>query len=114
MIITKTPFRVSFCGGGSDLPEFYEKNGGCVVSTSINKYIYMSIHPYFNPQQTVLKYSENEIVDDIGKIKHTIFNCVLNELEVDGVEITSRYTCRNRIRFFQRIYSGIASYTCLL
>ena len=89
MIITKTPFRVSFCGGGSDLPEFYEKHGGCVVSTSINKYMYISIHPYFNPHQTVLKYSKNEIVDNISQINHTIFNCVLNEMNVDGVEITS-------------------------
>jgi len=89
MIITKTPFRISFCGGGSDLPEFYEKHGGCVVSTSINKYMYISIHPYFQPHKTVLKYSENEIVDDISKIKHSIFNCVLNDLKVDGVEITS-------------------------
>ena len=89
MIITKTPFRVSFCGGGSDLASFYEKYGGCVLSTSINKYMYISIHPYFNSHKTVLKYSENEIVDDISQIKHTIFNCVLNEMKVDGVEITS-------------------------
>ena len=89
MIITKTPFRISFCGGGSDLPEFYLKHGGCVLSTSINKYMYISIHPYFNPQQTVLKYSKTEIVDDISRIEHTIFNCVLNEMKVDGVEITS-------------------------
>ena len=60
MIITKTPFRVSFCGGGSDLPSFYENYGGCVLSTSINKYCYISIHPYFNENQTLLKYSENE------------------------------------------------------
>jgi len=51
--------------------------------------MFMSIHPYFNPRQTVLKYSENEIVDDISQIKHSIFNCVLNEMKVDGVEITS-------------------------
>ena len=89
LIITKTPFRVSFCGGGSDLASFYEKHGGCVLSTSINKYMYISIHPYFNTNQTVLKYSQNEIVDDINQIKHSIFNCVLNELKVSGVEITS-------------------------
>lgn len=48
MIITKTPFRVSFCGGGSDIPDFYRENGGCVLSTSINKYMYITIHPYFD------------------------------------------------------------------
>jgi D-glycero-alpha-D-manno-heptose-7-phosphate kinase len=89
VIITKTPFRVSFCGGGSDLPSFYEKHGGCVLSTSINKYMYISVHPYFNSNQTVLKYSETEIVDDLSAIKHKIFNCVLNEMKVSGVEITS-------------------------
>lgn len=89
MIITKTPFRVSFCGGGSDLEAFYSKHGGCVLSTSINKYMYISIHPYFNEHQTVLKYSKTEIVDDISNIKHQIFNCVLNEAKLQGVEIGS-------------------------
>jgi D-glycero-alpha-D-manno-heptose-7-phosphate kinase len=88
MIITKTPFRVSFCGGGSDLPSFYEQYGGCVLSTSINKYMYISIHPYFELRQTVLKYSATEIVDDISQIKHSILNCVLNDSGVSGVEIT--------------------------
>lgn len=89
MLITKTPFRVSFCGGGSDMAAFYEKYGGCVLSTSINKYMYISIHPYFNPSQTLLKYSENELVDSIGDIRHRIFKQVLNDMHVDGVEISS-------------------------
>lgn len=89
MIITKTPFRISFAGGGSDLSTFYEKYGGCVLSTSINKYCYISIHPYFDPKFTSLKYSQNELVDDISKIDHRILNCVLNQSEVSGVEITS-------------------------
>ncbi len=89
MIITKTPFRVSFCGGGSDIPEFYRKYGGCVLSTSINKYMYLSIHPYFNENQTALKYSQNEIVEDVGHIKHRIIKQVLTDMEVSGVEIVS-------------------------
>lgn len=89
MIITRTPFRVSFCGGGSDLPSFYSQYGGCVLSTSINKYMYISVHPYFNSHQTVLKYSQTEIVDDISQIQHKIFNCVLNEAKIHGVEISS-------------------------
>ena len=89
MIITKTPFRVSFAGGGSDMPDFYQKYGGCVLSTSINKYCYLSIHPYFDEQSTLLKYSENELVTDISQIKHRIFNCVLNEYDIRGVEISS-------------------------
>lgn len=89
MIITRTPFRVSFAGGGSDLPDFYEKYGGCVLSTSINRYCYISIHPYFNERDTMLKYSENELVTDLSQIKHRIFNYVLNEARLHGVEITS-------------------------
>lgn len=89
MLITKTPFRISFCGGGSDMSAFYERYGGCVLSTSINKYMYISIHPYFNPGQTMLKYSENELVDDIKDIKHKIFQQVLNDMQVEGVEISS-------------------------
>ena len=88
MIITKTPFRISFCGGGSDLPAFYEKHVGAVLSTSINKYMYISIHPYFYPRKTVLKYSKIEIVDELHKIEHLIFHHILNDLRIEGVEIT--------------------------
>lgn len=89
MLITKTPFRISFAGGGSDLAAFYEKYGGCVLSTSINKYMYISIHPYFDEGKTLLKYSENELVDDPSEIRHTIFRQVLNDLHIHGVEISS-------------------------
>lgn len=89
MIITKTPFRISFAGGGSDLADFYEQYGGCVLSTSINRYCYISIHPYSNERYTMLKYSENELVESLSEIKHRIFNCVLNEANLHGVEITS-------------------------
>lgn len=74
MLITKTPFRVSFCGGGSDMADFYEKYGGCVLSTSINKYCYISIHPYFNEEQTLLKYSQNELVNSVDEIDHKFLN----------------------------------------
>jgi len=88
MIITKTPFRISFCGGGSDLSSFYKKYGGCVLSTSINKYMYISIHPYFDPRKTVLKYSQIETVEALHQIKHNIFHHVLNDMKVEGIEIT--------------------------
>ncbi len=89
MIITKTPFRVSFCGGGSDMKNFYEKHGGCVLSTTINKYMYLTIHPYFDEKKTALRYSTVEIVDDIKNIKHSIFRQVLNDMDVRGVELSS-------------------------
>lgn len=89
MIITKTPFRISFCGGGSDISDFYREYGGCVLSTTINRYMYLTIHPYFDENRTALKYSQNEIVDDINDIRHSIFHCVLNEQHISGVEIGS-------------------------
>lgn len=89
MIITKTPFRISFAGGGSDMADFYREYGGCVLSTSINRYMYLNIHPYFNDRETVLKYSKNEVVEDINEIEHSIFRCVLNDKKISGVEISS-------------------------
>lgn len=89
MIITKTPFRMSFCGGGSDMADFYLEHGGCVLSTTINRYMYITIHPYFDENRTALRYSEIEIVDDISDIRHSIFKQVLSDMGVSGVEISS-------------------------
>lgn len=89
MIITRTPFRVSLCGGGSDLPSFYEKNGGCVISTTINKYMYITVHPSFQENETTLKYSKTETVQEIKDIEHPIFKQCLEDLNIKGVEITS-------------------------
>ncbi len=89
MIITRTPFRISFAGGGSDIASFYKKHGGCVLSTAINKYMYISIHPSFEKQQTVLKYSKTETVSDIKDIEHQYFRQVLTNMQISGVEIVS-------------------------
>ena len=89
MIITRTPFRISFSGGGSDLPSFYLNYGGCVISTSINKYMYILIHPYFNENETLLKYSKSELVKRLEDIEHPILRTVLTENDLTGVEITS-------------------------
>lgn len=89
MIITRTPFRVSFCGGGSDLPEFYEQNGGCVLSTTIRKYMYLALHRYFYEDQIVLKYSKTEVVNEYDEIEHKIFRQCLKDFDIKGVEISS-------------------------
>ena len=89
MIISRTPFRVSFAGGGSDLPSFYRKSTGAVLSTSINKYMYITIHPWFEKGKTVLKYSKTEVVDAIEDIRHPIFREVLNMYHVHGVDLSS-------------------------
>ncbi|MFH1037497.1 MAG: GHMP kinase, partial [PVC group bacterium] len=90
MIISCAPFRVSFAGGGTDIPFFYHRRRGAVLSAAIDKYIYISVHPYFNARQTLLKYSQNELVDAPAEIKHPVFREVLKELwPQGGVEIVS-------------------------
>lgn len=89
MIITRAPFRVSFCGGGSDIPSFYEQYGGCVLSTTIRKYVYLTINKAFNRDTITLKYSQTEVVTDPDKIQHRIFRQVLKDFGTKGIEITS-------------------------
>lgn len=89
MIITRAPFRVSFCGGGSDLPSFYEKYGGCVLSTTIRKYMYLTLHNYFHKDQIRLKYSKTETVKSYDEIEHKYFKQCLMDFGIMGVEISS-------------------------
>ena len=89
MIISRAPFRVSFCGGGSDIPSFYEKHGGCVLSTTIKKYVYLTIHPAFNRDDISLKYSKTENVHSYKEVDHKIFHEALQRFNLTGVEIAS-------------------------
>lgn len=89
MIFTRTPFRVSFAGGGSDLPSFYRRHEGCVLSTSINKYMYVSIHPTFNRDLTSLKYTKTECVENIRDLQHPIARQLMIDYGISGVEIDS-------------------------
>jgi len=90
MIISRTPFRVSFIGGGSDLKEYYNINKyGAVISTSIQKYMYIVIHPYFH-DKIRLKYSITEDVNSIDEIKHPIIRESIRKVGIDhGIEIAS-------------------------
>ncbi len=89
MIITRTPFRISFAGGGSDLPSFYRQEPGAVLSTTIDKYMYIVIHPFFNGDKIQLKYSKTELVDHISNINHPIFKEVLGMYDLKGVDVNS-------------------------
>ena len=89
MIIVRTPFRVSFAGGGSDLANYYEKYGGAVLSTAINKYSYLCMHPYFFKDGYFLKYSQTELVDDVNDIKHNIIREVFKLYNIRGVDLNS-------------------------
>ncbi|MBF0343285.1 MAG: GHMP kinase [Nitrospirae bacterium] len=90
MIITRTPFRVSFAGGGSDLRDFYLHNGyGAVVSTAIKKYMYIVIHPYFHDKIRI-KYSRTEDVDSVDEIQHPILRECMRKVRIEkGIEIAS-------------------------
>ncbi len=89
MIITRTPFRISFAGGGSDLPAFYKRHEGCVLSASINKYMYIIVHPSFNRDTTTIKYNQTEMVSSLRELKHPIAKQVLQDYDLAGTEIVS-------------------------
>ena len=89
MILTRAPLRVSFFGGGSDLPEYYEAHPGAVLSTSIDVYMHIAVND--SPQQRVKAcYDELEIVDYASQLKHTRIKEVLRCFDIDkNVEISS-------------------------
>lgn len=89
IIVSKTPLRVSFVGGGTDVPDFYTQNGGAVVSSTIDKYIYLIIHSYFDPK-FLLKYSSTELVDKVDDVKHPLIRECLRYSEIQhSLELTS-------------------------
>ena len=90
MIITRTPFRVSFFGGGTDIPGWFNQHGGCVLSTSIDKYCYLSLRylpPFFEFNYRIA-YSKIESVKTIQQIQHKAVKAVLEIYKPDkGIEI---------------------------
>lgn len=90
MIISKTPFRISFFGGGTDYPAWYLKNGGAVLSTTIDKYCYIScryLPPFFDHKYRIV-YSKIENVQTLDQIQHPAVKAVLTHLECyKGLEI---------------------------
>jgi D-glycero-alpha-D-manno-heptose-7-phosphate kinase len=90
MIISRTPFRISFFGGGSDYPAWYRKYGGSVLGTTIDKYCYISLRylpPFFNHKHRVV-YSIVDTADQIDDIKHPAVRGVLKTLDIkEGLEI---------------------------
>mgnify|MGYP006130169683 FL=1 len=88
MLGIRTPFRVSFAGGSTDLPAFYEKNGGKVLSTSIDKYMYHFIHK-FDDSKIQVKYSKTELVNSPQEIKHPIVFEASKIFDMKGLDINS-------------------------
>lgn len=89
MIIVRVPLRISFAGGGSDLPAFYQQEPGAVVSTAIDKYIYITVNQKFD-QQIRASYSVTEIVERVEQLQHELIREALTLLRLQGgIEITS-------------------------
>jgi D-glycero-alpha-D-manno-heptose-7-phosphate kinase len=89
MIITRTPLRISIGGGGTDLPSYYEKHGGFVISAAISKYVYILLNQIHRPQ-FLLKYSRVEEVESRQRIVHPLFREALEMLDIaPGLEIVS-------------------------
>lgn len=90
MIITRAPLRISFVGGGTDIKEFYSRYPGRVISTSIDKYVYIVANPNTFSGKYIAKYMETEIVDHPKYFKHDRFKESLIAMEInEGIEIAS-------------------------
>ncbi len=88
MIIVRSPLRVGLLGGGTDLPAFYKKSRGAVISFALDKYIYITINKLAESHDILLKYSKLERVNDIEQIQHPLVRSALRRFEVSGVDIS--------------------------
>lgn len=90
MIITKTPFRMSFFGGGTDMEEYFKENSGAVLSTTFDKYCYVNVRhlPRFFDYSTELSYSKMERVTDINDIKHPAIREAMKMLDMHEIRLT--------------------------
>lgn len=89
MIVARTPMRMSFVGGGSDLPSYYRQVGGAVLSTSVDKYMYVTVNKKFD-DDIRLSYSTTENKCNVQQIEHPIVRHTLELLNIQGgIEITS-------------------------
>lgn len=89
MIIVQTPLRISFFGGGTDFPAFFMQEGGCVLSSAIDKYIFVTIKQRFDSKLRI-GYTQTEMVDEVDQIHHELIRESLRITGIDrGVEITT-------------------------
>ena len=90
MIITKTPFRMSFFGGGTDLPSFFREHGGSVLSTTFDKYCFVTVRhlPRFFEYSTELSYSKIERVTDIDDIQHPAIRNAIKMLDMHEIRLS--------------------------
>lgn len=88
MIVTRTPMRISFVGGGTDMPSFYMHHDGAVISMTIDKYVYIVLNPRFDGQFRI-SYSKTEICEKVEDIQHDIAREILKMFGLKGMEVVS-------------------------
>ena len=90
MIITKTPFRMSFFGGGTDIPTFFNEHGGAVISTTFDKYCYVNVRhmPPFHPYISELVYNRFERVNNIEDIEHPLIRECMRLHDIHEIRLT--------------------------
>ena len=90
MIITRTPFRLTLGGGGTDLPSFYQEHGGFILAVGIDKYMYLAINTPIVDDKIRIRYTQSELVDTVDEVEHTLAREALRHFSItNGVEIVS-------------------------
>lgn len=91
MIVTRTPFRVTLGGGGTDLPSFYEKHGGFILAMGLDKYMYVTLNRPIVENRVILHYTQSESVSDVSELKHELarealrFNGIHSRIEISSL-----------------------------
>ena len=90
MILTRTPFRVTLGGGGTDLPSFYREHGGFILAVAIDKYMFLNVNTPIVDDKIRVRYSSSEIVDHVDAVQHTTAREALRHFGItNGIEIVS-------------------------
>jgi D-glycero-alpha-D-manno-heptose-7-phosphate kinase len=90
MIITRTPFRLTLGGGGTDLPSFYGEHGGFILAVGIDKYMYLAVNTPIVDDKIRVRYTNSELVDHVDQVEHTLAREALRYFDIStGVEIVS-------------------------
>jgi D-glycero-alpha-D-manno-heptose-7-phosphate kinase len=90
MIITRTPFRVTLGGGGTDLPSFYREHGGFILAVAIDKYMFLNVNTPIVDDKIRVRYTRSEMVDHVDEVQHTLAREALRHFGVtNGIEIVS-------------------------
>jgi D-glycero-alpha-D-manno-heptose-7-phosphate kinase len=90
MIITRTPFRMTLGGGGTDLPSFYQQHGGFILAVAIDKYMYLNVNTPIVDDKIRVRYTNSEMVDHLDEVKHTLAREALRHFGITrGIEIVS-------------------------